>query len=79
MLAGTALIAIEAELASATLEATSTQLGLSPVFASARRFRFGQPGRRARRLYDRAVKREDEQTLSLSKQDPFSCTTAHEA
>jgi Ca2+:H+ antiporter len=32
MLAGTALIAIEAELASAALEATSTQLGLSPVF-----------------------------------------------
>jgi Ca2+:H+ antiporter len=32
MVAGTALIAIEAELASAALEATATQLGLSPVF-----------------------------------------------
>jgi Ca2+:H+ antiporter len=32
MVAGTALIALEAELASAALEATSTQLGLSPVF-----------------------------------------------
>jgi Ca2+:H+ antiporter len=32
MVAGTALIAIEAELASAALEATSDQLGLSPVF-----------------------------------------------
>jgi Ca2+:H+ antiporter len=32
MMAGTGLIALEAELASAALEATSTQLGLSPVF-----------------------------------------------
>ena len=32
MTAGTGLIAVEAELASAALEATSTQLGLSPVF-----------------------------------------------
>jgi len=32
MIAGTGLIALEAELASAALEATSTQLGLSPVF-----------------------------------------------
>jgi Ca2+:H+ antiporter len=32
MVGGTALIAIEAELASAALEATSAQLGLSPVF-----------------------------------------------
>jgi Ca2+:H+ antiporter len=32
MAAGTVLIAIEAELASAALEATSTQLGLTPVF-----------------------------------------------
>ena len=32
MVAGTALIAVEAELASVALEATSTQLGLSPVF-----------------------------------------------
>ena len=32
MVVGTALIAIEAELASATLDATSAQLGLSPVF-----------------------------------------------
>ena len=32
MAAGTALIAVEAELASAALETTSTQLGLSPVF-----------------------------------------------
>ena len=32
MVAGTAVIAIEAELASAALEATATQLGLSPVF-----------------------------------------------
>jgi Ca2+:H+ antiporter len=32
MVAGTALIAVEAELASAAFEATSTQLGLSPVF-----------------------------------------------
>jgi Ca2+:H+ antiporter len=32
MLAGTALIAIEAEIASAALEVTSMQLGLSPVF-----------------------------------------------
>ena len=32
MVAGTAVIAVEAELASAALEATSTQLGLSPVF-----------------------------------------------
>jgi Ca2+:H+ antiporter len=32
MIAGTAVIAIEAELVSAALEATSTQLGLSPVF-----------------------------------------------
>jgi Ca2+:H+ antiporter len=32
MAAGTGLIALEAELASAALEATSTQLGLSPVF-----------------------------------------------
>jgi Ca2+:H+ antiporter len=32
MVAGTALVAIEGELASAALEATSTQLGLSPVF-----------------------------------------------
>src|SRR5437899_1788054 len=32
MVAGTAVIAIEAELASAALEATSAELGLSPVF-----------------------------------------------
>ena len=32
MVAGTAVIAVEAELASAALEATSAQLGLSPVF-----------------------------------------------
>jgi Ca2+:H+ antiporter len=32
MVVGTVLIVIEAELASAALEATSTQLGLSPVF-----------------------------------------------
>ena len=32
MIAGTALIAIEAELVSAALEATSAQFGLSPVF-----------------------------------------------
>ena len=32
MMAGTGLITLEAELASAALEATSTQLGLSPVF-----------------------------------------------
>jgi Ca2+:H+ antiporter len=32
MVAGTAAIAVEAELASAALEATSAQLGLSPVF-----------------------------------------------
>ena len=32
MVAGTAVIALEAELASAALEATSAQLGLSPVF-----------------------------------------------
>jgi Ca2+:H+ antiporter len=32
MTAGTGLIALEAELASAALEATSTELGLSPVF-----------------------------------------------
>ena len=32
MVAGTAVIALEAELASTALEATSSQLGLSPVF-----------------------------------------------
>ena len=35
MVAGTAVIALEAELASTALEATSSQLGLSPVFLTA--------------------------------------------